>query len=174
MLTHSIKFTKPEVKKSTWPWQQGNQNKKPPEIPWFQNIGSGPKKLGKLEYARFIAGFPHAINDVVVFHTRVNSNGDVDYNNLIPGAVYVIKDIQQMHGFVDYSSDGKPKALQLTPSDNNGEFWTTHDTWTVVNVSKLPEFIQKILRDRNPVAYARSYNSFHTTSLEDSESDPVG
>lgn len=174
MLTHIIKFTKPESKKSTWPWQSGYQSKKPPEIPWFQNIGSAPRKLGKLEYANHIKNIPHKVNDIVIFHSRINKNGDIDTYNLIPSAVYVVKSIQEMHGFVDYDSAGIPKCLCLIPADNGGEFWTTADSWKIIDVEILPKSIKDVIKRESPVAYAHSYNSFHKTTAEDCEPDPVG
>lgn len=175
MITHEINLKpKSVIGQSLWPWKRGQQQQKPPDIPWFQNIGTPPRtRMGKYEYAKLLTGSPIKKNDLVIFHARLNSQGVPDYANLSAESVYFVNDIQEMHGFVDYNGENKPLPLQLRPVANQSTFWTTIDTWVVVNVNLLPLQLVNQIKSTLPEVYAHSFNTFNT-SPPDIEPDPVG
>lgn len=171
MITHSIKLSKPFFSgKSGWPWKVGIPTPPPKlSLPWVENIG--PSRLGKYEYAKYLQKWPHRVNDLVCFHTRRNANGEIDYLNIQPESVYAVTAIQEMHGFVQYDGQNRPKSLELCPmAMGDGRFWTSMETWFVLDVNKLNNNVKQLIQRNHPIVYAHSYNSFN----QDPEPDPVG
>lgn len=100
-------------------------------------------RMGKFEYAKFLSNLAFKKGDYIIHYSLV------DKEKISPHSLFVINDIMEMHGIVDYEYDSvtqksMPKCLHLkgtidSPGGSPVQFWTSPARWDLCPQNILKE-----------------------------------
>lgn len=127
MITHKITPYKP-----SFPVVSQQQTQQPVAI-----------RMGKFEYAKYLSNLTIRKGDYIVHYSLVNKD------KISPHSVFIVDDIMEMHGIVDYEYDSVaekqiPKCLHLkgainSPGGSPVQFWTSPARWDLCPQNILKE-----------------------------------
>jgi len=139
MITHEIQVVNPSIISSDrdfrhWPYPAAK-----PRL---------PSKMDKLEYANYITNLPFKVGSIIV---SSRGNNEVPVEEIGVERMYVVTDIQELHNFVDYDIDMKPRCLFLKNLHipRHQGFYSSADSWMILQYSEISDKAKAYVDARN-------------------------
>jgi hypothetical protein len=139
MITHEIQVVSPslvstETSYRHWPYPSAK-----PKL---------PAKMDKLEYAKYITNLPFKVGSIIV---SSRGSHEVPTDEIGVERMYVVTDIQELHNFVDYDTDMKPRCLFLKNLHipRHQGFYSACDHWMILKYEELSDKAKSYVDARN-------------------------
>lgn len=144
MITKEI-IVKKELSRQGWPYPTAVPTTHTPQVP--------PRRMDKLEYAKFMSELGIKDGDIVYSYSPITDNGK-DIRDFAKHRFFIVGAIQELHYSVDYRATGEPMSLYLINFMNaenpaiNG-FWTSPGSYKKVDYNELNQECRQIVDSRN-------------------------